>query len=75
MPRLYQGSANHCEGDYNSNIIFLLQVSHTIHYCNQSVLAIVPDMNKFVFIITIFDLISRNALVQFFYYVLAICIT
>ena len=74
-PRLYQGSDNCCEGDCNSNIIRLLQLSHKIHYCNQSVLAIVPDLNIFVLIITIFDLILRSALVQFFYYVQSICIT
>ena len=44
-PRLYQGSANCCEGDRNSDIICLLQKSQEIHYCNQSVLAIVPDLN------------------------------
>ena len=47
-PRLYQGSANPCEGYRNSNIISLLQPSQTIHYCNQSVLAIVPDLNIFI---------------------------
>ena len=62
-PRLYQGSADHCEGDHNYNIICLLQLSKTIHYCTQSVLAIVPDLNIFVWSITIFDLILRSALV------------
>ena len=61
---MYQGSADSCEGDCNSDIIRLLQPSHEIHYCNQSVLAIVPYLNIFVFSITIFDLISRSALVQ-----------
>ena len=63
----YQGSSDSCEGDLNLDIIRLLQPSHTIQYCNQSVLAIVPDLNIFVWSITIFDLISRSALVQFFY--------
>ena len=53
MPRLYQGSANCCEGDRNSDINCLLQPYQTIHYCNQSVLAIVPDLNIFVWSITI----------------------
>ena len=65
-PRLYQGSANRCEGDCNFNIICLLQTSQTIPYCNQSVLEIVPDLNIFVFIITIFGLILRSTLVHFF---------
>ena len=30
-PRLYQGSANSCEGDCNSDVIRLLQPSLTIH--------------------------------------------
>ena len=62
---LYRGSANRCEGDLNSDIILLLQQYQTIHYCNQSVLSIVPDLNIFLFSITIFDLISRGALVRF----------
>ena len=62
---LYQGSTNSCEGDRNSYTIRLLQKSHKIHYCDQSVLEIVPDLNIFVFSITIFDIISRSALVQF----------
>ena len=53
MTGLYQGSAHSCEGYFNSNIIRLLQPSHTIHYCNQSVLVIVSDLNIFVFSITI----------------------
>ena len=57
---LYQGSANCCEGDHNSDIILLLQQYQKIHYCNQSVLAIVPDLNIFVFSISIIDLISRS---------------
>ena len=47
-PRLYQGSADLCEGDRNYDIIRLFQTSQTIHYCNQSVLAIVPDLNIFI---------------------------
>ena len=62
---LYKGSANFCEGDRNYNIIHLLQTYHTIHYCNQSVLEIAPYLNILVFSITIFDLISRIALVRF----------
>ena len=74
--RLYQGSADFCEGDHNSNIICLLQPYQTIHYCNQSVLAIVPDLNIFVWSIKIFDLISRKRpSTVLFYYVVAICIT
>ena len=52
-PRLYQGSAEHCEVDCNCNIICLLHPSHIIHNCNQSVVAIVPDLNIFVWSITI----------------------
>ena len=62
---LYQGSDNCCEVCCNSDIIILLQQFQTIHYCNQSVLYIVPDLNIFVFSITIFDLILGSALVQF----------
>ena len=54
---LYQGSADHCEGDRNSDLIRLLQQYQAINYCNQSVLAIVPDLNIFVFSIMIVDLI------------------
>ena len=54
---LYQGSDNRCEGDYNFDIIRLLQTSQAINYYNQSVLEIVPDLNIFVFSITIFDII------------------
>ena len=43
-PRLYQGSADCCEGYRNSDVIFLIRLSLTIHYCNQSVLAIFPDI-------------------------------
>ena len=53
-PRRYQGSANHCEKDCNLDVICLIQQFLTIHYCNQSVLAIVPDLNIFVWSITIF---------------------
>ena len=62
---LYQGSADCCEGDCNSDIIFLIHQSQTIYYCNHSVLAIVPDLNILVFSITIFDLISRSTLLRF----------
>ena len=62
---LYQESADHFEGDRNSDIIRLFQKSQTIHYCNQSVLSIFPDLNIFVFIITIVDIISRRALLRF----------
>ena len=63
-PRLYQGSDDRCEGDHNSNIIRLFQPYQKIHYCNQSLLAIVPDLKIFAFSITIVDLISRSALVR-----------
>ena len=66
-PRLYQGLADFCEGDRISDIICLLQQSQTIHYCNQSVLAIVPDLNILVWSIAIFDLILKISLVQLFY--------
>ena len=72
---MYKGLADRCEGYRKSDIICLLQPSQTIHYCNQSFLAIVPDLNLFVFSIAIFDLILRRDLVQIFYYVRAICIT
>ena len=62
---MYQDSADLCEGDCNSDIILLLQQSQAIHYCNQSMLEIVPDLNIFIFSITTFDLISRSALVRF----------
>ena len=65
-PILYQGSADSCEGYRNSDIIRLLQPSQTIHYCNQSVLLIVQDLNVFVFSIMIFALTLRRALVHFF---------
>ena len=66
-PKLYQGSANCCMVDWNPNIIHLLQPYKTIHYCNQLVLAIVPDPNIFIWSITNFDLISRTILVQLFF--------
>ena len=47
-PRLDQGSSDRCNGDRNYNIMCLLQPSQTIHFCNQSVLLIVPDLNIFV---------------------------
>ena len=62
---LYQGSANCCELDRNSDLICLLQKYHEIHCCNQSVLAIFPDPNIFVFSIKIVGIISRSALVRF----------
>ena len=62
---MYQGSADRCEGDHKSDRICLLQPSQAIHHCNQSVLAIVPDLNIFIFSVTIFDLISRSALTRF----------
>ena len=61
---MYQGSADCCEGDHNSDIICLLQPYQEIHYYNQSVLEIVPDLNISVFSITISDLILRSALVR-----------
>ena len=60
---LYQGSADCCEGYHNLDIIRLLQQSQTIHYCNQSVLAIVPDLTRLVFSISIIDLISRSTMI------------
>ena len=60
---LYQGSADIREGHRNSDIIRQLQPSQKIHYCNKSVLAIVPDLNIFVFSITSFYLILRSSLV------------
>ena len=62
---LYQRSADCCEGDINSDLICLLWKYQTIHFCNQSVLAIVPDLNIFVFSITIVGLILIISLVQF----------
>ena len=53
-PRLYQVSADCCGGYRNSDVIHLLQTYLKIHYCNQSVLAIVPDLNIVVWSITIF---------------------
>ena len=61
---LYQGSANRCEGYRNSDLIRLLHKSQVINYCNQSVLAIFPDLNVFVFSIIIVYLISRSALLR-----------
>ena len=65
MTIIYQGSEKSCEEDHNSDIIRLLQQSRATHYCDQSVLAIVSDLNIFIFSITILDLILRSALVQF----------
>ena len=61
----YKGSADRCEVDRNSDLIFLLQKYQAIYYCNQSLLAIVPDLNIFVFSITVVDIISISALVRF----------
>ena len=61
---LYQGSADSCDVDRNSDLICMLQKSQVIHYCNQSVLVIVPDLNIFVFSIKIVDIILRSALVR-----------
>ena len=62
---LYQGSSERREGYQNFGIISLLQPAQVIHYCNQSVLAIVTNLKISVFSIMIFDLISRSALVRF----------
>ena len=62
---LYQGSDNCCEGYRNFDIICLLQQYQTIHYYNQSVLAIVPDLTILVFRITIIDLIPRSSMIGF----------
>ena len=64
-PKLYQGSADCCEGYRNLDIISLLYPSQIIHYCNQSVLAIGPDMNVLVWSIKMFDIILRSTLVSF----------
>ena len=56
---LYQGSAKRCDGYHNSNIICQLQPSQAIHYSNQSVFEIFPDLNVFIFSITQFDIILR----------------
>ena len=42
---IYQGSADRCEGYRESDLILLIQQSQAVHYCNQSLLAIVPDLN------------------------------
>ena len=60
----YQVSANLCEGYRNSDLVCMLQQSHAIYYCNQSVLEIVPDLNIFLFSITIVDIILRSSLVR-----------
>ena len=62
---LYQGSADRCEGDCNSDLICLVHKYQAIHYCNQSVLDIFSDLNIFVLSITIVDIISKSALVRF----------
>ena len=62
---LYQGSYDCCEVCHNSNIICLLWPYQEIHYCNQSVLVIIPYLKIFVLSITIVDLISKSALVRF----------
>ena len=65
--RLYKGSANCCEGDRNSDIFRLLQPYQTIHYCNQSMFVIVPDLNMFGRSITIIGVTCRISLVQYLY--------
>ena len=62
---LYQGSADSFEGDCKYDLICLLQKFKAIHYCIQSVSEIIPDLNVFVFSITIVDIILWSALVQF----------
>ena len=71
---LYQGSADRSEGDHNSDIIRLLQKYQAIHYYNQLMLVIVPDLNIFVISITIVDLIREVPWYGLFYYMRAICI-
>ena len=61
---LYQGSSYHCEGDHNSDLICLLQKYLAIHYSNQSVLAIVLDLNIFVLCTRVVNLVTRSALIQ-----------
>ena len=63
-PRLYKGSADCCERDNISDIIRLIQPYQTFHYCNQSMLVIVLDMNIFGWSITIIDLTWTIALVK-----------
>ena len=65
MTGMYKGLTDFCVGYCNSDIICVLRPSQIIHYCNQSLLVIVPELNIFVFSITISDLISRSALVRF----------
>ena len=65
MTVMYQGSEDCCEGYRKSDIIDFLKKYQETHYCNQSVLAIFSELNLFVFGISIFDLISRIALVRF----------
>ena len=48
------------------DVISLLHPYLTVHYSNQSVSAIVPDLNIFVWSIKIFDLISRSTLIEYF---------
>ena len=67
MPRLYQVSADCCEVDRNYDIIRLLQPYQTIHYCNQSMFVIVPDLNIFGRSITIIGLTWISTLVKVFY--------
>ena len=64
-PRRYQGSSSHCEGDCNSDVICLIQPFLTIHYCNQSVLATIPDLNIYFWYYD-FDIVSRSALIHYF---------
>ena len=61
---IYQGLSYSHEGDQNSDLICLLQKSQEIHYCNQSVLKIFPELDIFIFSIIIVDIILISALVE-----------
>ena len=61
---LYLRSPDRFEGDSNNDLICLILKYQSIHYCNQSVLAIVADLNILVFSIIIDDFISISALVR-----------
>ena len=71
--KLYQGSEDWCEGESNYNIICFRQPSQTIHYFNQSVLVIVPDVNIFVLVLRCLISFREAPWYSFYYYVLAIC--
>ena len=75
MPILYHGSADCCEGNCKSDVIRLIQPSLTIHYCNQLVLAIVPDLNIFIEVLWFWPHFDKRPGTVLIYYVLAICIT